>query len=85
MVPRMRVRPTAPLPPLEHRFSGEHPLRTLLYLYRNQRGWLALASVCYVIKHSPVWLMPVITANIVDIVAQPARHTPRELWVSAVR
>ena len=71
-------------PPLDHRFSGEHPLRTLLYLYQGQRGQLAVASLCFVIKHSPVWLMPVITANIVDIVAQPGRHSRGELWMNAL-
>ena len=79
----MSTRPGDNLPPLEHRFSGEHPLRTLLYLYQGQRRQLAVASLCFVIKHSPVWLMPAITANIVDIVAQPARHPRGELWTNA--
>lgn len=70
--------------PLDHRFSGEHPFRTLLYLYQGQRGQLVIASLCFVVKHSPVWLMPAITANIVDIVAQPARHARRELWIDAL-
>ena len=69
--------------PLERRFSGEHPARTLLYLYRGQRRQLVIATLCYVVKHSPVWLMPAITASIVDIVAQPARHRPAELWTDA--
>jgi ATP-binding cassette subfamily B protein len=70
--------------PLDHRFLGEHPFRTLLYLYQGQRGQLTVASLCFVVKHSPVWLMPAITANIVDIVAQPARHARRELWIDAL-
>jgi ATP-binding cassette subfamily B protein len=71
-------------PPLDHRFSGEHPLRTLLYLYQGQRGQLAVASLCFIVKHSPVWLMPAITANIVDLVAQPGRHSRGELWINAL-
>lgn len=69
--------------PLEHRFSGEHPLRTLLYLYRGQRGRLALATIAFTVKHSPVWLFPVITGRIVDIVAQPERHSRHDLWIWA--
>ncbi|MBE2215162.1 MAG: ABC transporter ATP-binding protein [Opitutaceae bacterium] len=69
--------------PLDRRFSGEHPLRTLLFLYRGQRGRLALASLLFTVKHSPMWLMPAITARVVDIVANPAAHSPRELWVNA--
>jgi ATP-binding cassette subfamily B protein len=80
----MSTRPRDNLPPLEHRFSGENAMRTLLYLYRGERRQLALASLWFVIKHSPVWLMPAITANIVDIVAQPARHSRGELWMNAL-
>jgi ATP-binding cassette subfamily B protein len=80
----MPARPPDRRHPLEHRFSGEHPLRTLLYLYEGQRGQLWLATLCFVIKHSPVWLMPAITANIVDLVARPDRHHASELWVNAV-
>ena len=84
MALNMSNRPRDNRPPLEHRFSGEHPLRTLVYLYHGQRGQLAVASLCFVIKHSPVWLMPAITANIVDIVAQPAHHARSELWINAL-
>jgi ATP-binding cassette subfamily B protein len=80
----MPARPRDSRPPLEHRFSGENPLRTLLYLYKGERRQLILASLCFVVKHSPVWLMPAITANIVDIVAQPARHARGELWMNAL-
>lgn len=73
--------PPADRHPLEHRFSGEHPLRTLLFLYRNQRRHLVLASLSFVVKHSPMWLMPAITAAVVDIVARPEAHSRRELWL----
>jgi len=68
---------------LERRFSGETPLRTLLFLYRSQRSRLALAALLYAIKHSPIWLMPVFTARVVDIVARPEAHALSELWFNA--
>jgi len=71
-------------PPLDHRFSGENPLRTLLYLYQGQRGQLVIATISFVIKHSPVWLMPAITANIVDLVAKPGPHSQRQLWIDSL-
>ena len=80
----MSAQPAANRHPLEHRFSGEHPLRTLLYLYEGQRGQLVTASLFFVVKHSPVWLMPAITANIVDMVARPELHKPAELWANAL-
>jgi ATP-binding cassette subfamily B protein len=70
--------------PLERRFSGEHPLRTLLFLYRGQRARLATASLCFAIKHSPIWLMPAITAGVVDIVARPDALSSHRLRVLGI-
>ncbi|GAA2404557.1 ABC transporter ATP-binding protein [Streptomyces glaucosporus] len=71
----------APQGPLDHRYRGEHPVRTLAYLLRPDRGRLALGVLAFLVKHSPTWLMPLITANIVDIVV---RHRPVSgLWLNA--
>ncbi|MET8272791.1 MULTISPECIES: ABC transporter ATP-binding protein [unclassified Streptomyces] len=66
---------------LDHRYRGEHPVRTLGYLLRPDRRRIAIAAAAFVVKHSPVWLLPLITANIIDVVVQ---HRPeRELWLNA--
>ncbi|MFD3494950.1 ABC transporter ATP-binding protein [Streptomyces sp. NPDC058690] len=66
---------------LDHRYRGEHPVRTLGYLLRPDRRRIAVAAAVFVVKHSPVWLLPLITANIIDVVVQ---HRPeRELWLNA--
>ncbi|GGQ06571.1 ABC transporter ATP-binding protein [Streptomyces pseudogriseolus] len=66
--------------PLDHRYRGEHPVRTLGYLFRADRGRLAAAVVVFTVKHSPVWLLPLITASIIDTVVQ---HQPvSRLWAS---
>ncbi|MDT0268357.1 ABC transporter ATP-binding protein [Streptomyces sp. DSM 44915] len=62
-----------PQGPLEHRYRGEHPVRTLAYLFRDDRLRLLVAVLAFVVKHSPVWLLPLVTANIIDIVVQ---HRP---------
>ncbi|HYD39423.1 MAG TPA: ABC transporter ATP-binding protein [Anaeromyxobacter sp.] len=74
--------PAPPLHPLE-RFSGRHPARTLARLYRQHLGSLALATFYFVIKHSPVWLMPAITAHIVDQVTRPTERSWRLVWLDA--
>jgi ATP-binding cassette subfamily B protein len=53
--------------PLERRYQGEHPLRTLWYLYDPEHGKLAVALALFIIKHSPVWILPLLTANIIDV------------------
>jgi ATP-binding cassette subfamily B protein len=55
---------------LVHQFKGESPIRTLRYLLSSQRKNVALAILFFSIKHSPAWLIPVITANLIDIVVQ---------------
>jgi ATP-binding cassette, subfamily B, bacterial len=65
---------------LERRYRGEHPLRTLIYLYRHQRHNLVFALIFYCMKHSGVWLLPLVTATIIDIVSNPETHQVSELW-----
>ncbi|MFE5033423.1 ABC transporter ATP-binding protein [Streptomyces sp. NPDC056683] len=66
--------------PLDHRYRGEHPVRTLAYLLRADRRKLAAAVVVFTVKHSPIWLLPLITASVVDTVVQ---HGPvARLWTS---
>lgn len=68
--------------PLEHRYLGEHPLKTLGYLYGPERGRLILAGFLFVIKHSPAWLMPYFTARIVDVLVQ--KNPLEDLWFNAL-
>ncbi|MFD4540111.1 ABC transporter ATP-binding protein [Streptomyces bauhiniae] len=64
--------------PLSHRYRGEHPVRTLIYLFRPERGRVAVATPAFLLKHAPVWLLPLVTANIVDVVVS---HRPVSvLW-----
>ncbi|MEO7587478.1 MAG: ABC transporter ATP-binding protein, partial [Arachnia sp.] len=68
-------------PLLEDTYQGDHPLRTVVALFAPQRGRLAMGALAFVIKHSPVWVMPVLTADVIDIVVQ---HRPlSELWLAA--
>ncbi|MGY0489387.1 ABC transporter ATP-binding protein [Streptomyces sp. WG-D5] len=63
---------------LDHRYSGEHPIRTLGHVFRPDRHRLVLAALVFVVKHSPIWLLPLITATVLDVVVQ---HGPQaRLW-----
>jgi ATP-binding cassette subfamily B protein len=67
--------------PLDHRYQGEHPVRTLAYLLRADRWRLAGAFCVFVVKHSPIWLLPLITGVIIDTVVL---HLPlRRIWIAA--
>ena len=66
---------------LVHQFKGESPIRTLRYLLKDQRKNVALAILFFSIKHSPAWLIPVITANLIDIVVE--KRTTLDLVINS--
>lgn len=60
------------------------PVKTLMYLYKDNLGKLFLSLLFFIIKHSPAWVMPIITANVIDIASKPASHNIRELWINLI-
>ncbi|MBG0812632.1 ABC transporter ATP-binding protein [Planomonospora sp. ID82291] len=65
---------------LDHRYRGEHPVRTLAYLFKEDRLRLAVAVLAFLVKHSPVWILPLITANIVNVVVY--QRPLAQLWAN---
>ena len=72
------------LDPVEIQFDGRRPWRTLWRLYWPERRSVTLALVSYLFKASPVWILPVITANIIDIIAHRSEGGLRALWINVV-
>ena len=68
---------------LERRYRGEHPFRTLLYLYQRDARKLFLAVFFFTIKHSGVWALPLMTANMIDVVSDPETQNLDKLWLYA--
>ncbi len=46
-----------------------HPLKTLIALYKGNYLKFFLAVVFFFVKHSPVWVLPIVTANIINDVS----------------
>lgn len=64
----------------EPRFKSDSPVHTLFSLFEKERMRLVLAILLFVIKHSPVWVLPLLTANIINVVVQ---HQPlSNLWLN---
>ena len=63
-------------------YRSDRPLRTLFYLYRQDFAQIGRSMLFYLIKHSPEWLRPLIIANVIDIISQPAQHSLGELWLN---
>lgn len=65
---------------LDHQYRGEHPVRTLAYLFREERRNLVVAVLAFMVKHSPTWLLPLITANVIDVLV--GRGPVAQLWLN---
>lgn len=63
-------------------YRSDRPFRTLLYLYRKDLSNIGLSMLFYVIKHSPEWIKPIVTANIIDIISHPSTRSLSELWLN---
>ena len=59
------------------------PLRSFLRLLRPHRIRLTLAIACFVVKDSPAWLLPPITAAIIDIVVSGGPVDGLWMWGGA--
>jgi len=77
---RVRVEGNAAARLLEGRYQGAHPLRTLWGFLGADRGRLAWAALFQVVKHSPVWVLPLVVANVVDVLARPAPRGRALAW-----
>jgi ATP-binding cassette subfamily B protein len=67
----------------EKSFNGNRPWRTLFHLYCPEQRWVLLAMVSYLFKASPLWVLPVITANIIDVIAHRTDGGLRSLEINA--
>jgi ATP-binding cassette subfamily B protein len=59
--------------------SAERPLASLLAALRPARGRIAIAVIAYLVKDSPIWVLPVITSQVIDTVV--AGGPPAKLLV----
>ena len=50
-----------------------NPLMTLIGFYKGMYHNFLLSTIFYVVKHSPVWILPIVTANIINAVTD---HNP---------
>ncbi len=60
--------------------DARHPTRSVLRLVGLHRGKVSLALVFFAIKDTPLWLLPVVTAKIIDVVAEDKPLTELWLW-----
>lgn len=59
-------------------------LKILIGIYKGQYFKLFLSVLFFAIKHSPVWVLPIVTANIINIATNPDENALRSICINAV-
>ena len=71
--------------PLSHAtelIDGAHPARSVLRLLARRPGRMSVALLAFALKEIPLWFLPVITAAIIDIVADRGSVTAVLGWLA---
>lgn len=61
-----------------------HPLIILIRLYKGNYHKFVLAVLFFLIKHCPVWVLPIVTANIINDVTLGNENTVRNVIVQCI-
>ncbi len=72
--------------PLENSYRSRRPVRTLFSLLNRSRLFYAAMITMLVVKHSPMWLIPFLTAQVINTLADPSAYPVARLpvWFFAV-
>lgn len=62
--------------------NAGHPLKTLLSIYKGNYYKFFLSTFFFVIKHSPVWGLPIVTANLINYVTAGDTNTPHMIMIN---
>ena len=66
------------------RKSGNNSAKTFLLLYKGRYLELFLSTIFFIIKHSPVWVLPIATSNIIDAAAKADSSTNRIIIINVL-
>ncbi len=61
-----------------------HPLRVLMGLYKGNYNKFFLAVVFFFIKHCPVWILPIVTANIINDISTASPDTYANIFFESL-
>ncbi len=70
--------------PLEFKFHKARPFKKILYLYHGQYLKIILSIILFAIKHSPVWILPIVIARMITIVGDTTQYTKNDLWLVGI-
>lgn len=64
--------------------NKNHSFKTLLSLYKGSYHKLLFALIFFIVKRVPEWVLPIVTANIINIATSPSAHSIDDLVLNSV-
>lgn len=64
--------------------NEKHTLKTLIGLYKGHYLELFFSIVFFVVKHSPVWILPIVTANIINAATVKGKDAVHVILVNVI-
>ena len=64
--------------------NQHHSLKTLFSIYKGQYFRLFLSVLLFAIKHTPVWVLPITTANIINAATAHDENTFRVILINTI-
>ena len=61
-----------------------HPLKILIGLYKGNYNKFFLAVLFFLIKHAHVWVLPIVTANIINDITSGSPETVQNIIIQAI-
>ncbi|MBO5209025.1 MAG: ABC transporter ATP-binding protein [Lachnospiraceae bacterium] len=62
--------------------NQNNSFKTLIGIYKGHYLELFLSIVFFVIKHSPVWFLPIVTSNIINIATNPDENAGMKIFIN---
>lgn len=69
---------------LEGRFQKDRPFLMLYIMLQQDMQRFLFSLLLFLLKHSPTWVMPIATANIINIAAHPGQYPADGLWWNGI-
>ena len=64
--------------------NREHPVKIIASFYKGKGRSLLWASICLVAQRSPVWVIPLVTANIIDTATNPGEDAGMRILFNVI-
>ncbi len=65
-------------------YKSSRALRNYFRFYRDEKKELALGMIFWLIKTTPDWFLPIVTANVINMISNPPDNMGRQLLIYAL-